>query len=119
MKQGWILADQVVKYATQANRHMRELYFKEMDLFLVILWPGRFPPITYNKLHARRGGPFKILMKLVTNAFLIDVPTNFQFSPIFNMKDLTTYYSSVSIQKWRILQQSLEFSQQQKLLIQY
>ena len=37
MKQGWILADQVVKYATQANRHMRELYFKEMDLFLVIL----------------------------------------------------------------------------------
>lgn len=30
------MADQVIKYATQ-DRHTRELYFKEVDLFLVIL----------------------------------------------------------------------------------
>lgn len=68
---------QVVKYTIQANRHMKELYFEEVDLVLVRLRLGRFPPRTYNKLHARRGGPFKILMKLRTNAFLIDLLRNF------------------------------------------
>ena len=31
-----------------------------------------------------------------TNAYFIDLPVEFQFSPIFNMEDLTTYHGSTS-----------------------
>jgi hypothetical protein len=91
------MAEQVAKYAEYANHHRREVQFAEGDLVLIRLRPERFPPGTYSKLHARRGGPFKILKKLGNNAYLVDLPPEFQFSPIFNIADLTAYHGPPSI----------------------
>lgn len=73
------------------------MQFEESDLVLIRLRPKRFPHVIYRKLHARRGGPFKILKKLKANAILVDLPIESQFSPIFIVKDLTTYHGSTSI----------------------
>jgi hypothetical protein len=73
------------------------MQFEESDLVLIRLRPKRFPHVIYKKLHARRGGPFKILKKLKANAILVDLPTKSQFSLIFIVKDLTTYHGSISI----------------------
>jgi hypothetical protein len=73
------------------------MQFEESDLVLIRLRPKRFSHVIYKKLHARRGGPFKILEKLKANAILVDLPTESQFSLIFIMKDLTTYHGSTSI----------------------
>ena len=93
------MAEQVVKYAAQANKNRRELHFKEGDLVLIRVQPERFPPGMYHKLHARKIGPFKILKKLGSNAYLIDLPSDFQFSPIFNIEDLTAYQGCMSSQE--------------------
>ncbi|KAG6768839.1 hypothetical protein POTOM_024449 [Populus tomentosa] len=59
--------------------------------------PERFPYRTYSKLHARMGGPFKILKKLGVNAYLVDLTLEFRFSPIFNIPDLTAYHGPPSV----------------------
>jgi hypothetical protein len=51
------------------------MQFEESDLVLIRLRPKRFSHVIYKKLHARRGGPFKILKKLKANAILVDLPT--------------------------------------------
>lgn len=64
---------------------------------LIRLQPKRFPPGTDSKLHAWRGDPFKFLQKLGVNAYLIDLPAEFQSSHIFNIEDLTTYHGPTSL----------------------
>jgi len=51
----------------------------------------RFPPGTVKKLHARSVGPFKILMKLNDNVYVIDLPEDFEINPTFNIEDLVEY----------------------------
>jgi hypothetical protein len=93
------MVEQVVKYAAQVNKNRRELHFKEGDLVLIRVRPERFPPGMYHKLHGKKIGPFKILKKLGSNAYLIDLSSNFQFSPIFNVEDFTAYQGSMYSQE--------------------
>ena len=58
---------------------------------MIRLQPERFTPGSFTKLHARWAGPFSVLQKLGANAYLIDLPKEYNFSPIFNIKDLTLY----------------------------
>jgi hypothetical protein len=61
---------------------------------LVRLRPERFPRGAFHKLHHRRAGPFKILKRLGTNAYHLELPSTLSISPIFNVEDLTAYPGS-------------------------
>ena len=55
-----------------------------------------FPKGTYNKLKLKNIGPCKILRKFYANSYEIELPSDLQISPIFNVGDLYPFkYSSV------------------------
>ncbi|KAI9160042.1 hypothetical protein LWI28_004531 [Acer negundo] len=85
------IATNTEEYATHANLRMKNVQFNVGDQVLIRLHPERFSPGSFTKLHARRAGPFPILKKLGSNAYLIDLPVEYSFSPIFNIEDLTAY----------------------------
>ncbi|KAL5825111.1 hypothetical protein ACOSQ3_021174 [Xanthoceras sorbifolium] len=58
---------------------------------MVCLCPERFSPGSFTKLHARRISPFSVLKKLGSNAYVIDLPREYTFSPIFNVEDLIAF----------------------------
>ena len=53
--------------------------------------PEGFPPGTVKKLHARSAGPFKILKKINSNAYVVDLPPDFSISCSFNVENLVPY----------------------------
>ena len=53
--------------------------------------PERFPPRTVKKLYARSAGPFKILKKINSNAYVVDLPPDFRISCTFNVEELVPY----------------------------
>jgi hypothetical protein len=91
------MAEQTTKYAAHANLHKRDMQFKKGDLVLIRLHPERFLLGTYDKLHARMGGPFKALKRIGTNAYLIDLQPKFQFNLVFNVTDLTSYHGPLPL----------------------
>ena len=58
---------------------------------MVRIRPERYPPGTVKKLHARSAGPFKILKKINSNAYVVDIPPDFDISPSFNVEDLIAF----------------------------
>ena len=48
----------------------------------------RFPKGTYNKLNLKKNGACKVLRKFSANAYEIELPSNLQIPPIFNVSDL-------------------------------
>ena len=60
-------------------------------MVLIRLRLERFPQGSFTKLHARRAGPFKVIKKIGPNAYIIDLPSDYNISPIFNIKDLTEF----------------------------
>ena len=51
----------------------------------------KLPKHSFKKLHARVLGPFRILKKLGSNAYLLELPPEMFISPLFNVEDLMTY----------------------------
>ena len=45
----------------------------------------------FQKLYARAMGPYSIIRKLGSNAYLLDLPNDMDISPIFNVEDLLPY----------------------------
>jgi hypothetical protein len=78
-------------YATTANQHQWVKEFEEGDMVLVYLWHERFPKWTYHKFKSRKYGPFKMLKKISSNAYLLELPPDLQISPIFNVSDLYSF----------------------------
>ena len=54
----------------------------------------RFPKGTYNKLKLKNIGPCKNLRKFSSNAYEIELPSNLEVSPIFNVLDISHYKDS-------------------------
>ncbi|KAL5761064.1 hypothetical protein ACOSQ2_019902 [Xanthoceras sorbifolium] len=78
-------------YAAYANLKRRDVQFAKGDQVMVRLRPERFSPRSFTKLHPRRVGPFSVLKKLGSNAYVIDLPREYTFSPIFNVEDLIAF----------------------------
>ena len=78
-------------YKTFANLHRRLRTFNVGDYVMVRMRPERFPPGTVKKLHARSTGLFKILKKINSNAYVVDLPLDFGISCTFNVEDLVPY----------------------------
>ncbi|KAA8530465.1 hypothetical protein F0562_005174 [Nyssa sinensis] len=92
---GVVSGDQKGKAKAFANAKRKDRQFTEGDMVLVHLRPERFPPGSFTKLHARRAGPFRVTKKLGTNAYVIDLPSDFGISPVFNIEDLTEFKGDV------------------------
>ena len=54
----------------------------------------RFPKGTYNKLRVKKIGPCIILRKFYANAYEIELPSDLQISPIFNVLDIYSFKGS-------------------------
>ena len=64
---------------------------------MVCMRPERFPPRTVKKLHARSTGPFQILKKINSNAYVVDLPPDFGISCTFNVEYLAPYRGTFDI----------------------
>lgn len=59
---------------------------------MVHLSKDRYPVRTYSKLSDKKIGPCEILRKIDENAYVVDLPENFNISSTFNITDLRKYY---------------------------
>ncbi|XP_011011850.1 PREDICTED: uncharacterized protein LOC105116271 [Populus euphratica] len=66
-------------------------------MVLVRLKLKRFPSESFSKLHASRASPFHITKKLGSNAYAIDLPFEFDISPVFNIEDITAFKSDEDV----------------------
>ena len=76
------------KYVEQANRLRKYVEFEVGELVWVHLHKDRFPPGNFGKLKPRVDGPFKIIEKIGENAYKLQLPDEYEISPMFNVKDL-------------------------------
>ncbi|KAL6271502.1 hypothetical protein ACE6H2_028413 [Prunus campanulata] len=74
--------------AAAANQHQRVKDFEEGDMVWVNLKKERFPKGTYHKLKSKMFGPYKVLKKMSSIAYMIELPPDLQISPYFNVFDL-------------------------------
>ena len=82
------------KYRQRTYLRRREVNFQFGDLVMAYIRKERFPKGTYNKLKLKRIGPCKILRKFSTNAYEIELPSNLQIFPIFNVSDIYRFRDS-------------------------
>ena len=58
---------------------------------MVRLRPEQFSSETVKKLHVRGASSFKIIKKIGSNAYVMDLPSDFEISSTFNITDLVAY----------------------------
>lgn len=68
-------------YKLAADAHRQHVGFQENDYVMVRVSPEHFTKHFSKKLHARTTGPFGILKKLGSNAYLLDLPPHLTISP--------------------------------------
>ena len=69
---------------------MQELWTLILS-FLVCIRPERIPKTFSKKLYARAMGPYSIICKLGSNAYLLDFPNDMNIRLVFNVEDLLPY----------------------------
>ncbi|XP_074315387.1 uncharacterized protein LOC141651581 [Silene latifolia] len=80
------------KYKEKANKHRKQPVFKEGDLVWLHLRKERFPSKRKNKLMPRADGPFKILECYGSNAYKLELASEYGgVSATFNVGDLSPY----------------------------
>ena len=58
---------------------------------MVHIRPERIPKTCSKKLYARAMGPYSIIRKLGSNAYLLNLPNDMDISHVFNVEDLLPY----------------------------
>nr|GFC01683.1 reverse transcriptase [Tanacetum cinerariifolium] len=79
------------KYQARANKHRKQVVYKEGDLVWIHVRKERFPTGRYDKLHARADGPFRVLKRINDNAYKIELPGPYNVSVTFNVANLSPY----------------------------
>ncbi|KAL7148069.1 hypothetical protein ABFS83_06G152600 [Erythranthe nasuta] len=96
------------KYQRSANAHRTFREFSVGDFVMVRVRPERFPQGISKKLQARSVGPFKILKRVGSNAYVLELPSDMGISSTFNVDDVIPPNDSI--------QPSLPFSTSEFLL---
>jgi len=78
-------------YKAYANLHKKAHEFNVGDYVMVQIRLERYPLGAVKKLHARSVGPFKILKKINSNAYVVDLSPDFGVSFSFNIEDMIAY----------------------------
>ena len=63
----------------------------EGDYVMIRLRPEWFPSRTMKKLHARSAGPYKVIKRIGSNAYVLELPSDLGISSTFNISDLVEY----------------------------
>ena len=79
------------EYKLAADEHGRSKDFNVGEYVMVRIRPKRIPKTFKKKLYARAMGPYYIIPKLRSNAYLLDLPNNMDISSVFNVEDLLPY----------------------------
>ena len=64
---------------------------------MIRIRPERFPSETVKKLQARCASPFKVLKRIGSNAYVIELPSDYGISSTFNIEDLVAYKGPTTI----------------------
>lgn len=79
------------RYKANADVRRHFVDFEEGDMVMVRIRPEQFPKGTYKKLHSNYVGLYKIVKKISSNAYVLELPSNMGISNVFNVEDLTMY----------------------------
>ncbi|GAA0175561.1 hypothetical protein LIER_28709 [Lithospermum erythrorhizon] len=79
------------KYKTTPDRKRHDVQFEVGDQVWVVLTKDRFPPLEYNKLKARKIGPFEVVAKVNANAYRLRLSLQMKRSDVFNVKLLIRF----------------------------
>ena len=85
------------QYKIQVDSRRRHLEFDVGDYVMIRIRPERFPSGAVKKLQARSAGPFKVLKRIGSNAYIIDIPSDYGISSIFNIEDLVSFKVSTVV----------------------
>ena len=64
---------------------------------MIRIRPERFPSGAVKKLQARSAGPFKVLKRIGSNAYIIDIPSTYGISSTFNIEDLVSFKGPIVV----------------------
>ena len=76
-------------YKMVVDVHRRSKEFNVGDYVMVHIRPKRIPKTFSKKLYAM--GPYSIIRKLRSNAYLLDLPNDMNINHVFNIEDLLPY----------------------------
>ena len=82
------LSNEEYKLATDVHRRSKE--FNVGDYVMVRIHSERIPKTFSKKLYVRAMGPYSIIRKMGSNAYLLDLPNDMDISPFFNVEELAT-----------------------------
>jgi hypothetical protein len=85
------IAQKNEKFASQANKGQRRVFFELGDWVWVHMHKERFLAHGRTKLHPRGDGTFQILEKINDNAYKVNHPGEYNVSHTFNVCDLSPY----------------------------
>ena len=77
-------------YMIKANKNRNGMEYQPGDLTWLHLRKERFPTRRKSKLMSRRDGPFKVLAKVGTNAYKLELPGEMANLATFNVGDLSS-----------------------------
>ena len=83
------LSNEEYKLATDVHRRSKE--FNVGEYVMVCIRPERIPKTFSKKLYARAMGPYSIIRKLRSNAYLLELLNDMDINPVFNIEDLLPY----------------------------
>ena len=79
------------EYKLVVDVHRRSKEFNVGEYVMVRICPERISKMFSKKLYARVMGPYSLIHKLGSNAYILNFPNDMDISPVFNIEDLLPY----------------------------
>ena len=75
------------EYKLAADVHRRSKEFDVGEYVMVRIRPEKILKMFSNKLYTKAVGPYSIIRKLRSNAYILDLPNDMDISLVFNVED--------------------------------